>query len=134
MNATHNAVYPLSGETRKGALLESNTIARRIVDVASSKQASDVLLLDIREVASFADYMVIMSADTFRLMDALAEEITTSMKRESVGLHHLEGTAGSGWLLLDYSDVVVHVFSPEQRAFYRLEQVWRRARQVVRIQ
>ena len=114
--------------------MEPSAIARRILDVVSSKLASDILLLDIREVASFADYVVIMSADTFRLMDTLAEEIILSMKQESVGLHHLEGTADSGWLLLDYSDVIVHIFSPEQRAFYRLEQVWRRARQVVRIQ
>ena len=134
-STTHNAVYPrITGAASKGAALEPNVVARRIVDVASSKQASDILLLDVREVASFADYLVIMSADTLRQMGALTEEVVTSLKQEGVRPHHLEGTSDSGWLLLDYFDVIVHIFSPEQRAFYRLEQVWPRAKPVVRIQ
>ena len=113
---------------------EPAAVARRVVDVALEKQASDILLLDVRGVASFCDYLVIMSAGSLRQMGSLAEELLADMKREGVGLHHQEGTPDSGWVLLDYADVVVHVFSAEQREFYRLEQVWRRAKPVVRIQ
>ena len=104
------------------------------MDTASFVQASDILLLDIRTVASFADYLLIMSAQNIRQMDALAEEITWSLKKDGAKLHHLEGTTDSGWLLLDYLDLVVHVFSPEQRAFYDLEGLWGGGRSVVRIQ
>jgi ribosome-associated protein len=113
---------------------EPATVARRIVDVASGKQASDILLLDIREVASFADYLVIMSANNSRQMGSLVDEVLMTNKQAGVSLHHQEGTTDSGWLLLDYADVIVHIFSPEQREYYRLEQVWRQAKPVVRIQ
>ena len=123
----------MTGAAGKGAALKPNVIARRIVDVASSKQASDILLLDVREVANFADYLVIMNADNRRQMGALTEEVVASLKQEGVRLHHLEGTGDSGWMLLDYFDVIVHIFSPEQRAYYGLEQVWRGGKPVVRI-
>ena len=108
--------------------------ARRVVDVASDRQASDVLLLDMRDVTTFADYMVIMSANTPRQINALAEDLTTAAKESGLSLYHREGTANSGWLLLDFADVIVHVFDQTQRDYYQLEQVWRTARTVVRIQ
>ena len=108
--------------------------ARRAVDVASDKQASDILLLDVRDVASFADYMIIMSALTPRQTNALAEDITVAGKASGLSLHHREGTADSGWLLLDFADVIVHIFDEEQRDHYRLEQLWKAARTVVRMQ
>ena len=109
-------------------------MARRIVDVASDKQATDILLLDIREVASYADYLVIMSTGNVRQMASLAGDLHRTVKNDKLPLHHWEGSADAGWLLLDCTDVVVHVFSEEQRAYYQLEQVWRRAKTVVRIQ
>lgn len=109
-------------------------MARKAAESASLMQASDILLLDIRAVASFADYLLIMSAQNIRQMDALGEEMTGSLKKDGVRLHHLEGTPDSGWLLLDYLDLIVHVFSPEQRAFYNLEGLWNAAKSVVRIQ
>ena len=108
--------------------------ARRAVDVASDKQASDILLLDVREVASFADYMIIMSAVTPRQSDALAGDITVAGKASGLALHHREGSASSGWLLLDFGDVIVHIFDEEQREHYRLEQLWKEAKTVVRMQ
>jgi len=110
------------------------SVARLIVDVASDKQATDILMLDIREVASYADYLVIMSAGSVRQMASLAGDLHQTVKKDKLPLHHWEGSADSGWLLLDCIDVVVHVFSEEQRAFYQLEQVWSRAKMVVRVQ
>ena len=115
-------------------MLEEVERARRIVEVASEKQATDILLLDIREVSTFADFFVIMSADSQRQMEALVEEIAQEIKRQGVRLHHREGTSESGWLLLDCGDVIVHIFAPQERDYYRLEEVWSRARLLVRIQ
>jgi ribosome-associated protein len=105
-----------------------------VVDLASDKQATDVLLLDVHDIVSFADYMVIMSADSARQMNALVDELRQGMKEKGAALHHQEGTPGSGWMLLDFADVVVHIFAPEQREYYRLEEMWGAARPLVRIQ
>ncbi len=103
------------------------------MDVAANRQAADVVLLDVRGVSAFTDYMVIMSADNRRQLAALVTELERVVHAAGLRLHHLEGTAESGWVLLDFSDVIVHVFSEEQRAYYRLEQVWREAKTLVRI-
>lgn len=128
------AIVQVNSYLLKGANLESSLLARKALEAASSIQASDILLLDIRPVASFADYLLIMTAQNIRQMDSLAEEIAGSLKKDGVSLHHLEGTTDSGWLLLDYIDLVVHVFSSEQRTYYGLEDLWSTAISVVRIQ
>ena len=128
---------PMTATTPKRAALAPDEIAaaaRRAVDAASDRLASDVILLDVRDVASFADYMIIMSAGTPRQSNALAEDIAATAKASGLSLHHREGTADSGWLLLDFADVVVHIFDEEQRDYYRLEQLWKAARTVVRMQ
>ncbi|MDE2765047.1 MAG: ribosome silencing factor [Chloroflexota bacterium] len=114
--------------------LEPLDAARIAVDAASDRQADDILLLNVGEVAAFADFLLIMSAGSPRQMGALADEIELAMKRGGCALHHREGSVESGWVLLDFSDVVVHVFSEEQRAYYRLEEVWSAGKPVVRIQ
>ena len=113
---------------------EAGEAARIAVDVASDRQAIDIVLLDVSEVSGFADYLVIMSAASVRQVNALARELEEVVKQAGLKLHHREGTADSGWVLLDFGDLVVHLFSEPQREFYRLEDVWRAARQLVRIQ
>ena len=90
-------------------------------------------MLDLRLVASFADYFIIMSAESARQIEALEEDITAGLKVAEVRRFHREGTYGSGWGLLDFSDVIVHIFGPEEREFFGLERLWSRAPQVVRI-
>ena len=104
-----------------------------IVEVASEKLADDILMLDLRGLASFADYFVIMSADSSRLIQALEEDFTVALKESNLSLHRREGTAASGWVLLDCSDVIVHIFGPDEREFFGLERLWARAAQVVRV-
>ncbi len=81
----------------------------------------------------FADYFVIMSAESSRQIEALEQDLTRELKDAGVSRHRREGTAASGWVLLDFSDTIVHVFSPEEREFYDLERLWSRAPQVVRV-
>jgi len=104
------------------------------VAAASDKQASDIVLLDARRVCSFADYFVICSADSARQIKTVYDEIGHILKEAHVLPHHREGTMDSGWLLLDYGSVIVHIFSAAQRVHYQLDELWSQAVPVVRIQ
>jgi ribosome-associated protein len=104
------------------------------VDLAVAKLGEDVLLLDIRPVSSIADYFVICSAGSERQMEAICEDITVKLKASGVYPLHSEGAIASGWVLLDYGSVIVHVFLPRTRRYYGLEQLWTDARTIVRIQ
>ena len=88
--------------------LQADELARKIIDVLSDKQAEDILLLDIRGVASFADYFVIASAGAVRQMKAILDDIDEALSSEGVEPLGREGEAGTGWVLLDYADVIVH--------------------------
>ena len=109
-------------------------LARLAVDVASDRQATDIVLLDVATVSGFTDYMVIMTVSSARQLNAVASELEDSLKKSGLNIHHREGTSESGWILLDFGDIVLHIFSEPQREFYQLEQVWQTAKQVVRIQ
>ncbi len=91
-------------------------------------------MLDLRRMATFTDYFVVMTADSTRQMEALEEDIGKALKESGVNRFHREGARGSGWILLDYSDVVVHIFGPEEREYFGLERLWAGAPQVVRVQ
>ena len=109
-------------------------IARRAVELASDKQAEDVVLLDMRQACSFTDYIVICSGDSDRQVDAIHHEILNSLKKESALPYRSEGDADSGWILMDYLGVVIHIFSKELRRFYDLESVYGKAIRLLTIQ
>ena len=109
-------------------------MAHKVVEAASDKQAIDIMLLDARGVCSFADYFVICSGETDRQIKAIRDEVGHTLKREGILPHHYEGTVDSGWLLLDFGDVIVHIFAPFEREYYQLDKLWSQASLVVRIQ
>ena len=115
-------------------LIEPAEYARLAVDLASEKLASDIVLLDLRGVCDFADYFVILTTESNRQMNSLADDLEMALKGQGAGLHHREGASHGGWRLLDFGDVIVHMFGPEERDFYRLEGAWPGAVEVVRIQ
>lgn len=117
-----------------GNILEGLELARKAVDAASEKQASNIVLLDVRELCTFTDFFVICSAESSRQLNSIADEIEGVLKKEGVKPHHREGTTDSGWYLLDYTDVIVHIFSAQEREFYALEELWSDAKVVLRIQ
>ncbi len=126
----------IMGERHLGGFaLNPTEVAHRVVDIASDLQAEDIVLLDIRGQAIFADYFVIMTAGTGRQARALRDDMVKRLKLAGVILNNREGGRGdSGWVLLDFGDVIVHIFGAEQREYYRLEELWSKAPQVVRIQ
>ena len=99
----------------------------------SDKQATDIILLDIGQVVTFADYFVIASADNPRQLRTLADTIGDDVDARGITVKR-EGNADSGWMLIDLGDVIVHLFDPETRAFYDLERLWSRGVSVVRFQ
>jgi len=109
-------------------------MARRVVEAAANKQASNIVLLDARKVCSFADYFVICSGDSERQISAIYNEVGHKLKQEGILPHHSEGTIDSGWLLLDFGDIIVHIFSLFEREYYQLDELWSKAVPVLRIQ
>jgi ribosome-associated protein len=118
----------------EGVLLDIAQIAKVAVDTASDKKAFDVLLLDIREVTFFADYFVICSGNNARQILAIADAVEEELRKQSVRLLYREGVAETGWVLLDFGDVIVHIFGPQEREYYRLERLWSEAKTVVYLQ
>jgi ribosome-associated protein len=130
------AIYNRQRARIRGAgRLETLDLAKQIVDLASEKQASDIVMLDLRKVSLLADYFVICSAGSERQINAIRDDIVEEL-RGTVHRRPMrrEGTASSGWVLLDYGDVVVHIFAPEEREYYHLEDLWAEAPAVVRVQ
>lgn len=113
--------------------LDGIELAHHLVDVLADHQAADVVLLDLTTITAFADYFVIASIDNERQMRATVEALAETAKQHSRRVVS-EGTAESGWVLVEVDGVIVHLFTLEQRAHYDLESLWHSAREVVRIQ
>jgi ribosome-associated protein len=109
-------------------------LARRVVELAEDKQASEIVMLDLRKLNTIADYFVICSGESDRQLKAILEAIDEGVSRDFARDARVEGTADTGWVLLDYGDVVVHIFSVALRDYYRLEQLWSKALPVVVVQ
>ena len=104
------------------------------MDAASEKQAANIVLLDVREKCSFADFFVICSGESARQINAISQDIAKTLKQEGVMPHHHEGSQESGWYLLDYNDVIIHIFGAEEREYYALDDLWKDAKVVLKIQ
>ena len=116
-----------------GKVLETLELARKIVDLVGDKQATDILLMDTQDVCSFTDYFIICSGESTRQIQAIINNISDELKKEGILPLHEEGTPASGWILLDYGSVIVHVFSPLERDYYQLEKLWEKAPIKVRV-
>ena len=109
-------------------------IAKLAVEVASERLGSDIILLDTSEVSSFSDYFVIISAETDRHIDSIATDITRAIRDEKIHISHKEGSGSGGWMLLEFSGLVVHIFKKNIREYYDLEGLWNRAKEILRLQ
>jgi len=107
---------------------------QEIVDELSERQAEDITVVDISKVAGFADRFVIGTVLSERQMNAVIDAIDERLRKQDVRLRRREGDSDAGWVLLDFNDVIVHLFGPEERAFYNLEGLWGKSAPVVRFQ
>lgn len=114
---------------------ESLAIARAAVSAAADKKAENIVLLDLRGISSVADYFVVCSGNSERQLRAIADGVDEGLQKQmSKSPRHVEGLSGGGWVLVDYGDVIVHIFSPSLRAYYNLEALWSKAPVLLRMQ
>lgn len=112
-------------EQRTDPLSDSALLAERIATIGAEKLAEDIVLLDMRGVVDYTDWFVVMSGRNPRQVQAIAEEIVFRLKQEQDLLPaRIEGRKEGTWVLVDFVDVVAHVFDPEARAYYRLDELW----------
>lgn len=115
--------------------IDAADLARRVADTASQELATDILVLDIQHLSPIADYFVIASVDNARQLRATADAIDHDL-REVDGMRPVrrEGPPDSGWVVMDYPGVLVHIMTEDQRDFYRLENLWSDAHRLLVIQ
>ena len=105
--------------------MNGEQLVAEVSRLATDKKAIDVVELDLRGVLGYTDYFLVCSGNTGRQTKAIHDGILEGLKKEhGMNPRRVEGSATGGWLLMDYLDVVVHIFTPETRDFYRLEQLW----------
>src|SRR5579883_1889395 len=109
------------------SLLDALALARQVTDWLAEAKAEDIVLLDVRRATYLADYFVICTATSDRHLASLSERLRERTDELAVRANHVEGTPDSGWILIDYGDVIVHLFSAALREFYHLERVWSEA-------
>lgn len=106
----------------------SEALARRLALLADSKKAAEIVALDMRALVSYTDYLVICTAGNERQAKAIADEVRVRLKNDEELLPgRVEGEGAAGWIVLDYLHCVLHVFTPDARERYRLEELWRDA-------
>ena len=110
---------------KEGGNLSPERLAEEVAALAADRKAADIVELDLRGIIGYADYFVVCSGNTERQTKAIHDAIYETMKREhGITPRRVEGLPEAKWILMDYLDVVVHVFTPDLRRYYRLEQLW----------
>lgn len=115
---------------RKGTSRRFPAQVQRAIAAAQDRKASDVVVMDLRPAHGFADFFLIVTGQNTRQIKAIADSIQESLAERGMKPAHVEGYDRAGWILLDYFDFIVHIFSPETRAFYSLERLWGSAERI----
>lgn len=110
------------------------TLAHTIADTLEEKKGEDILLLDLQDLAPLSDYFVICSGSSRRTINGLMDAVVDATREKHKLKPRLEGHPDEGWLLADYGSVVVHVFSNDQRSYYKLEDLWSQAKVLLHMQ
>jgi len=104
------------------------------VNTLEDKKGEDILFMDIQEVASFTSYFILCTGTSDRMLDALADAVLEKTREQYKTKGRREGRADGGWLVLDYGSIVVHLFSPDQREYYQLEELWAKGKVLLHLQ
>ena len=120
----------------KEVFLDSQALAHKITDIIEEKQAEDIVLLDVSDHTSIASYFVIATIDNERQAKAIEDEVLLQLRMgQNLRPLGMEGVAenSGGWVLLDYGDVIIHLFTEEKRVYHRLEELWNKATVVLKV-
>lgn len=124
----------MSKEVNQNELKDLEEIARFAADVASDSFASDILLLNVSNKSAFADFMIILTVGSARQMSAVVQELEIEMKSKGINKYRKEGAADSGWMVVDFADIIVHLFGKDEREYYALDDIWSESQRLLRIQ
>ena len=105
--------------------METIELVRKVVDALEDKKAEDVTVIDIREISTIADYFVIASGSNANQLTAMEDAVDEAMYKNGVHQKQVEGSNNSSWILMDYQDIIIHIFDKENRLFYDLDRIWR---------
>ena len=105
--------------------MSARELAKLIVHSLEEKKAEDIRIIDISKISTIADYFIIANGTNRNQVQALADNVGEDCHKAGYALHQTEGYNSANWILMDYSDVIVHIFSKEDRLFYDLERIWR---------
>lgn len=108
-------------------MVEPEDAVKNAAHAASAKKATDLVLLDLRTIVSFTEFFLICTGASTRQVQAISNAIEETLRASGKRPLHIEGYSSAEWILLDYGDFIVHVFSPASRRFYDLERLWRDA-------
>ena len=114
--------------------LDADTLVQELVDELSERQAGDIAVIDVSKISGFADRFVLGTVNSERQMNAVIDALDERLGKQGVHVRRREGEPDSGWVLLDFNDVIVHLFGPEERSFYNLEGLWGKSAPVMRFQ
>jgi ribosome-associated protein len=103
------------------------------VDIIADTQGLDISMLDIHDISLLADYFILCTARVERHARAIQEEVTQRLKTQGIWPLRVEGTSAGGWIVLDYGAVIMHIFTPAEREFYQLEELWSEASVVMKM-
>jgi len=123
-------VKPLRKEPEANELGELDEKILTAIHAAAEKKAIDIVVLDLREIATFTDYFVIVSGTNERQVQAISDGVVDTLKKAGTPAARVEGYKTAEWILLDYGDFVLHVFDDKARRFYDLERLWRESKRV----
>lgn len=111
--------------------MDSNEFAKNIVDLILSKKGFDIKIFDINEISSIAEKFVLCSADSDIQVKAIADEIEDKLSEQGIKCYHKEGFESLNWVILDYFDVIVHIFRKSAREYYNLDRLWADAKVII---
>jgi ribosome-associated protein len=109
-------------------------LAHTIVNALEEKKAENIVLLDIKELTAFTDYFIICTGTSNRMLNALADGVSEKTRLDHKKKGRIEGQADSGWIIVDYGDIVVHIFDNELRQYYKLEELWDEGKVLLTVQ
>lgn len=114
-------------------LKSTSDYARHAAEFLSDRLASDIVLIDVEGICSYADYLVIASGETDRHLDAMSNDLIREIRKRGLHASHHEGQGSGGWVLIQFPGFVVHLFSKDSRGYYALDKLWARGTEVVRL-
>lgn len=108
----------------------SKLIVKKAYNAINDKKGEDIKIIDISKISTVADYFIIANGSNGPHVESLVDNVEEELLKENIHAERIEGVRSSGWILMDYNDVIVHVFSKEDRLFYDLERIWRDGKEI----